>query len=172
MTIKNKKNLYDFCFNRHYSREIVRYTEDDVIDMAATALLAETPWMVADGSEADLDPAAGSVKTTWLVDPDALNRTLRLTATGLGADGLKGTADDQVAMTAFTDAINTSLKAWAEGGTQPAEWQQGALGAQNILLFEGDTVAKSLTATGLTKGQAYSFIIKFNSDKVIYLIND
>jgi hypothetical protein len=32
MTKENKRNLYDFCFNMHYQREIVRYTEDDVIE--------------------------------------------------------------------------------------------------------------------------------------------
>jgi hypothetical protein len=32
MKIEKKKNVYDFCYNFHFSREIVRYTEDDVIE--------------------------------------------------------------------------------------------------------------------------------------------
>ena len=32
MTKENKRNLYDFCFNMHYQREIERYTDDDVIE--------------------------------------------------------------------------------------------------------------------------------------------
>jgi hypothetical protein len=87
------------------------------------------PFSVTDGGSGDSDGIPdGQVLVAWRVPtdnngtgsgiPDALNATLNLTATG---------PDGQAATTMFMDAINTSLKAWAEGGTQPAEWQQGAL---------------------------------------------
>jgi len=98
-------------------------TSDDVVDAEATQLLAETPWVVADGSAADLDAAEGSVRTTWMVDPDALNTTLRLTATGFGADGVKSTLDDEVAITSFTDGPQNLL-----GMAQPARPHSEYLG--------------------------------------------
>jgi hypothetical protein len=81
------------------------------------------PFSVTDGGEGDLDGVAdGNITTTWLVpvDPDgdgpevasAMNATLHLTATGKGADGTFGTADDQVAKTTFTDAGGSYTISW------------------------------------------------------------
>jgi hypothetical protein len=81
------------------------------------------PFYVTDGGEGDLDGVAdGNITTTWLVPPDpdgdgpevasAMNATLHLTATGNGADGTLGTADDQVATTTFTDAGGSYSISW------------------------------------------------------------
>ena len=78
-------------------------TADDIVNTSATALLSETPWIITDGGGNDSDSREGFIGTSWLVDPDALDTTLRLTATDFGADGIPGTEDDRVARTAFTD---------------------------------------------------------------------
>src|SRR5512144_294480 len=89
-------------------------TADDVVDPAQTTLLDGQlmPWTVQDDGAGDADATDGVLQTSWYVDPDALNTTLRLTARSAGADGQFGTADDEVAMTSFTDAAGSTNKVY------------------------------------------------------------
>ena len=144
-------------------------TSDDVVDTQATQLLAETPWLVTDGSEEDLDPADGSVQTTWLVDPDALNTTLRLTATGFGADGVKATLDDEVARTAFTDAVGSFSKPYAHWSDEPlpGDWNNNILNDNKSNYFEGEVIPHvymygASNNAQLVNGETYSFNVTYN----------
>lgn len=135
-------------------------TADDVVDAEATALLAETPWIAQDGGDFDLDPAEGSVQTTWLVDPDALNTTLRLTVTNVGEDGVKGTADDEVAITSFTDGNPAiTLNQWE---TITQQWANGQANPNQATYLEGDVLPVSTEAENLTVGTIYG--IRINLD--------
>ncbi|MFB2981753.1 hypothetical protein, partial [Microseira sp. BLCC-F43] len=73
--------------------------------------------------------------------PDALNATLNLTATGTGADGTFGTADDQVAMTTFTDG-NQALWAWRnQTGPTLNTWDAGTtIQSSNSIYAEGEVI--------------------------------
>jgi hypothetical protein len=119
-------------------------TADDVVDAVATAWLAETPWQVRDGSEADLDPIAGSIGTSWIVDPDALNATLRLTTKDSGADGILGTEDDRIARTAFTDGPKDISPINAISGQKklndPSRTLDGYTNGNITLYSEGDYI--------------------------------
>jgi hypothetical protein len=122
----------------------------------------------------DLDGVAdGQVVTTWLVPtdnngsgsgiPDALNATLNLAATGNGADGEFGTADDQVAMTTFTDG-NQGLWAWRnQPGPTLNTWDAGTTIQQaNSIYAEGEvipfrwTIATGNPAPQLQEGVTYT----------------
>jgi hypothetical protein len=68
------------------------------------------PFYVTDGETGDGNTGGGAIETTWIVPNDALNRTLRLTATEIvDADGNLNTTADQTAIqaatTTFTDGI-------------------------------------------------------------------
>src|SRR5512139_2839165 len=69
-------------------------TADDVIDTTLTSLLDEQlqPWTVREDGSGDTNAIDGVLGTSWYVDPDALNLTLRLTAKTAGADGIWGNA--------------------------------------------------------------------------------
>ncbi|HEY9610683.1 SdrD B-like domain-containing protein, partial [Allocoleopsis sp.] len=139
------------------------------------------PFTVTDGGTGDLDGLAnGEIVTAWLVpaDPDgdgpqvasALNATLQLTATALGADGAIGTADDRTAKTTFTDAegsISKVYQHWADGDSQAADWNNNILSDQKSNYFEGEVIPhvfiyKASNNTPLTNGQSYSFNISYN----------
>jgi hypothetical protein len=144
-------------------------TADDVIDLLATALLAGTPWLVVDGSAGDQDSSIGSLQTTWLVDPDALNTTLRLTATGFGLDGLKGTADDELARTTFTDAQGSFSKPYAHWSDEPlpGDWNNNILNDNKSNYFEGEVIPHvfmygASNNAQLVNGQSYSFNVTYN----------
>ncbi|WP_226592952.1 beta strand repeat-containing protein, partial [Microseira wollei] len=101
--------------------------------------------------------------------PDALNATLNLTATGTGADGTFGTADDQVAMTTFTDA---QLAVWAwrnQPGPTLNTWDAGTTIQQsNSVYAEGEVIPFRWTSTAggggapnLVEGQTYTIQLDY-----------
>ncbi|MCP9877596.1 hypothetical protein KBZ17_13395, partial [Cyanobium sp. A2C-AMD] len=145
-------------------------TTDDVIDAAATALLGETPWTVIDGSPLDLDNAIdGTVETSWFVDADAQGRTLRLTARGFGVDGLKNTADDEVAITSFTDAQGSFSKPYAHWADfpLPGDWNNNILNDNKSNYFEGEVIPHvfmygASNNAQLVNGESYSFNVTYN----------
>ncbi|MEJ8824817.1 hypothetical protein WKW80_22720, partial [Variovorax humicola] len=143
-------------------------TLDDVL--ANSDGSGHDPWSVVDGGIGDLDGLAnGSITTSWYVDPDdSAGATFLLTAIGTGADGVAGSADDQVATDAFTDASGSTNKVyqhWADAGGP--EWNNNILNDNKSDYFEGEVIPhvfvfKASSQTPLINGQSYSFNITYN----------
>ena len=141
-------------------------TSDDVVDEYQTSLLDTQlmPWTVQDDGAGDGDGTDGVVLTSWYVDPDAAYTTLRLTARTAGADGIWGNADDEIAMTSFTDAPPGlgGLNQWAN---ENLDWVTGNLGQANSAYIEGDFVPYYVSLDNLVAGDTYSVTIGWDTTK-------
>ena len=128
------------------------------------------PWVVVDGGAGDLDRLAnGRIVTTWYVNPDdSLNARFLLSARGAGADGARGTADDQAAYATFTDKASVDLSQWADGPApdQPTaadQWINGNLGSSKSHYLEGESVPYRAVMSGLEPGATYYVGIEWDT---------
>ncbi|MFZ3285678.1 MAG: cadherin-like domain-containing protein [Telluria sp.] len=108
-------------------------------------------WRVTDGGEGDLDGVVdGNIQTSWFVDPDdSADATFLLSATGVaaGADGLMGTADDQLTGESATHSFTDS------GGSYTLKWAAADPAANTGSYLS--TYSKMTPAAYLAAGNAY-----------------
>ena len=81
-----------------------------------------------------------------------------------------GSDTGRIATTTFTDSPGSTSKVyehWADGDSQPADWNNNILSDQKSNYFEGEVIPhayvyKASSQTPLTNGQSYSFNVTYN----------
>ena len=133
--------------------------DDEVVQLGGDG---HEPWTVTDGSEADLDGLAnGTVVTEWYVNPDdSYKETFLLSASEInaGADGIIGTADDEVVSSAtatFTDQLIVDFKQAANNNGEPdglgdIDWIGSIVQESNSVYFENMSLLQRVVLTGFT----------------------